>query len=212
MSAAVECGEMVDTQILIYATYTSAKKSKDAEITTRHQTSLELLQRLPAVRVSAVAWFEFLRGLRADERKKMEPILAKVVVERFDGPIAEVANELLLKRTGSREGPACMRCLSTKNSETCPKCSRTYSAQQRLNDAIIVATAQVIGTVDTLWSYDRGVIELGRFAADCKVSQPQSSTPLFDPQQNKAILTAIGGGAAPVIPFKKLGTKADDES
>jgi hypothetical protein len=107
----------------------------------------------------------------------MAPILEKVVVEKVDVPIVEFANELILKRNGSTEGAGCLRCLSTKTSEKCAKCGRVYSAQQRLNDAIIVATAHTVATIETLWTYDGGVLELGKLASNCKCSNHRARPP-----------------------------------
>jgi hypothetical protein len=118
MTALVEHPEMVDTQVLIYASLPTRKSSRDPGLLALHQTSLTLLRRLPVVRVSAIAWLEFLRLLRPDERKAMQPVLEKVVVERVDRRIAEFADELLRRRR-DREA-VCERCLGTSRSAQCP--------------------------------------------------------------------------------------------
>lgn len=208
MTGSVEHPEMVDTQVLIYASLPTRRPSRDPGLQALHQTSLTLLRRLPVVRVSAIAWLEYLRLLKPDERKTMQPVLDKIVVERVDRRVAEYADELLRHRREKES--VCERCLSTVRSAKCPKCGRSYSAQQRLNDALIVATAEVIETVKTLYSYDSGVLELGSFCKSCRVERPQSDTPLLDPAANRALASAISGPR--LVTVSDLGTPADDDS
>jgi predicted nucleic acid-binding protein len=209
MTVPVECPEMVDTLVLVYASMTTSRTTKDPAAGARHETCLDLLRRLPSVRVSAIAWLEYTRLLRPDEYQRMEPILRKVVVERLDRPIVEFAGELLRKRRATEH--VCPRCLGSDRSETCAKCGKRYSAQQRLNDALIVSTAQVLETVETLWSFDGGVHELGRYCASCQVRRPQSDTPLLDPEENRALAAASGTSRLVSVPPSSLGTAAADD-
>jgi len=183
MTSPVESPEMVDTMVLVLASMTTVKASRDPATQVMHQTSLDLLRRLPVVRVSAIAWCEFLRLLKPDEEKRMSPILQKVVVERVDRPIVEFAARLLNDRRNAEA--ICDRCLGSERSEKCTKCGKVYSAQQRLNDALIVSTANVLETVETLWSFDKGAIELGRYCNSCSVQRPQSDLPLLEYAANK---------------------------
>jgi hypothetical protein len=56
MTSPVESPEMVDTMVLVLASMTTVKASRDPATQVMHQTSLDLLRRLPVVRVSAIAW------------------------------------------------------------------------------------------------------------------------------------------------------------
>jgi predicted nucleic acid-binding protein len=210
MTSSVDHPEMVDAQVLIYASLPTRKLTRDAGLLALHQTSLALVRRLPVVRVSAIAWLEFLRLLRTDERTAMETVLQKVVVERMDRRVAEFADELLRHR---REKEAvCDRCLGTSRSAKCPKCGKFYSAQQRLNDALIVATAEVIESVKTLYSYDSGILELASYCKSCTIERPQSDTPLLDPATNRALASAIGTPHLASVPVSDLGSPASDDS
>ena len=210
MTSAVDHPEMVDTQVLIYASLPTRKLTHDPGLLACNESSLSLVRRLPVVRISAIAWLEFLRLLKTDERKAMEPILQKVVVERVDRRVAEFANELLRHRR--EKEPVCERCLGTSRSAKCPKCGKVYSAQQRLNDALIVATAEVIETVKTLYSYDSGVLELANYCKSCSVERPQSDTPLLDPSANRALASAMGAPRLVTVPVSELGSPATEDS
>jgi predicted nucleic acid-binding protein len=209
MISPVESPEMVDTQVLVYASMATARTSRDPGIQGMHQTSLDLLHRLPVIRVSVIAWFEFIRLLRTEDEKRMAALLEKVVVERVDRPIVEFAATLLKERRAAEK--VCDCCLGSARSEKCTKCGKAYSAQQRLNDALIVSTANVLETVKTLWSFDRGVLELGTYCKLCDVQRPQSDIPLFDPEANPAIGASLKRSHLASVPVSQLGTEARDD-
>jgi hypothetical protein len=54
------------------------------------------------------------------------------------------------------------------------------SRQQKTHDAFIVATASVLADVDTLYSYDPGVLALSDFVKNLHVEEPPNlDGPLF---------------------------------
>jgi hypothetical protein len=62
----------------------------------------------------------------------------------------------------------------------CPKCGQQVSHQQKTHDALIVATASVLFDVDTLYSYDPGVLALSGFVKNVNVKEPPDlDGPLF---------------------------------
>jgi len=53
---------------------------------------------------------------------------------------------------------------------------------QRLNDALIAATAESLNDVDTLYTFDRGILELATHVKRVRIEEPPVGYgPLFDP-------------------------------
>lgn len=172
--------EMVDTMVLIYATTKDPSPDMSAQVA----ASIALLNRLTLVRVSAVAWMEFVRGNSKSDETALTAVQNKIVVEPLDGRVASVAGDLLKRHRATAD--VCPRCLNhRRKSSACPKCGLHLPQNFRLNDAMIFATAAVLPDVDTLYSYDDGIVTMSKLVAGCEVKEPPNpSGPLFDPRVN----------------------------
>lgn len=171
---------MVDTNVLIFA-FRKAKPKDGPDLRMWTDASRELLKQMTVVRVSAVAWMEFVRGLRDEESANGSALLAKIRPEAVDGPIVERAVALL--RARKLKERLCTRCNNAMSAAPCPGCKRLVSSKQNLNDAIIVAAAELTEDVDTLYCYDTGVHDFVPYldSSRCKLLKPSHPIgPLFE--------------------------------
>jgi predicted nucleic acid-binding protein len=105
-------------------------------------------------------------------------ILDLLAVEPVDAAIALAAADLLEAARGHKG--MCKRCFNMAGATACPKCGQQVSHQQKTHDALIVATASVLFDVDTLYSYDPGVLALSGFVKNVNVKEPPDlDGPLF---------------------------------
>lgn len=181
MTEPVTANAMVDAHILIYACrHGRAKDNVAPDLQQKYQACAYLLRELPIIRLASVAWLEFQRGLKPLEQDALKNLRSKIRIDPIDGPVADKADQLLKARSTPK---LCPRCLNSEDSHSCGKCGRNVSSQQRLNDALIVATAETKG-VDVLYAYDGGVLEFGRQKLRCRIRMPGNGIgPLFDSRQ-----------------------------
>jgi hypothetical protein len=162
---------MVDTHVLILGCRTPKPKD-DERIKAKCAAARALLVQLPEIRLSAVAWFEFNRALRDHERTWLERLRGKLFVEAVDVRVIDRAVDLFNKRR--KVTAICRECLGALVSHPCKGCGNAVASTQRINDAIIVASADVHDSVSVLFSDDDGVHD---FALDvdprsCNVQRP----------------------------------------
>ncbi len=170
---------MVDTQIPIYALRTpKTRDSQEARVLTL--SAQRLMQTNPTACISSLSVLEVLRGLRAAEETAFRTMLRRLDVRAVTGPVAIRAHALLLAR-GPREG-ICPRCLSTVKSSPCGRCNALVSRQQRLNDALIVATAEHAPDVDVLYTNDDGMLAMNDFVTGLSIRRLplDADGPLFE--------------------------------
>lgn len=170
---------MVDTQILIYA-LRAARKGDSRDVKTLSLSSQHLLATHPRACVSAISVVEVLRGLKDDEAQTFTDLLRKIEVRAVSAPISIRAHELLSAR-GKAE-TLCSKCLNTLKASPCGKCQAQISRQQRLNDALIVATAEQARDVEVLYTNDNGVLSLAKFVSSLRIERLPINAhgPLFD--------------------------------
>src|SRR5579863_6739924 len=171
---------MVDTNVVIYAMRSARAGDKPAfaEMLT---DSKSLLRGLDAIRVSAVTVVEVMRGLRPAERanENVKALFDRFQVEALDGSAADLAVKLLEKRNTNEK--ICPRCLGSDSEHKCEKCARTASSQQRVNDAMIAATADTRPDISVLWAFDSGVIAFAPYVTRCRIERPPyAHGPLFE--------------------------------
>jgi len=168
---------MVDTQVLSFALVTEAPR--DPKLARMQRDSAALVKSLAEVRVSAVVVLELMRGPpTVVEKVRGSGILDLLHVEPIDAAISLLAADLLEMARNRKN--TCPRCLNIAGATACPKCGQQVSHQQKTHDALIVATASVLGDVKTLYSYDPGVLELGEFLKNIAVGHPPNlDGPLF---------------------------------
>lgn len=176
---------MVDTQILIYALHVPAKKDTQ-EKRALSLSSQHLLQKNPKACVSVLSVLEVLRGATPDEQKGFTAMLRNLDVRAVLTPIAVRAHELLATRSAKEK--VCRKCLNALNATPCGKCEQLISRQQRLNDSLILATAEHAPDVDVLYTNDNGILAMSDLARDVRVEQLplDADGPLFKPVHSKA--------------------------
>lgn len=188
---------MVDTNVLIYA---CAHPRNDPLHRSLCEKSTILVKQLEIVRLSAITWMEYQRRAKPHEQERLRSFYTKLRVLSVDARIAQVAIDLIDRR-GDKKEKFCSECLSAVAWAPCSACGRNKSAQQRLNDALVVATAECTGDVKTLYSFDGGVLSLGKHARDCIVRDPPNvHGDLWDPKVNPAFAAAAAAATAVTNP------------
>jgi len=173
---------MVDTMILTYAFKAPpVSDSTDAkQIQIMRSNSIDLLSQLEVIRVSAICWMEFKRVARLTEAEKK--VLAtyenRVFVHALEGPMSVVAADLLQKHR-SKTG-VCPKCLNSKDASPCSSCRALKGKSIKVMDALTVATADAADDVDVLYTYDDGMIELGKLIGIAVKNPPDKDGPLFE--------------------------------
>jgi uncharacterized paraquat-inducible protein A len=133
---------MIDTQVLSFGLATEA--AAKGTVARQQRDCVALMKSLSAVRVSSIVVLELM--------KAPPQVVAKV---RASGSWTCSRSSLWTRRSRSRRA--------------CPKCGQQVSHQQKTHDALIVATASILSDVDTLNSYDPGVLALGGFVKNVNV-------------------------------------------
>jgi predicted nucleic acid-binding protein len=173
---------MVDTNVVIYA-MRRPKPSDPQDLKDMLAASDALIRALPSIRVSALTVVEIQRGLRPNERslESVRALFSRFQVEPADGAAADLAVKLLQQRNANES--VCPRCLGTANDHKCARCGRVASSQQRINDALIAATAdtRITPAVPVLYAFDTGVLAFKPYVSQCRIEQPPNAYgPLFE--------------------------------
>lgn len=169
---------MVDAHVLIYAVRSVRKKDR-ADLQSKCAASFALLRPLQTIRISAIAWLEVLRGLKPEEQERFSQLRDHVKIAAVDASTVDRAAALLRARNQAEK--LCRKCLSAEKDRSCPACKRLVAAHQRVNDALIAATADVLTDVDVLYSYDTGVQAFGAHLHSCRIeTPPDPNGPLFE--------------------------------
>lgn len=169
---------MVDTQVLSFGLVTEAV-ARGTAIARQQRDCAALLRSLSAIRVSSIVILELMKAPpRVVATVRASGILDLLTVEPVDAAIALAAADLL-EAARSHKG-MCARCFNLAGATSCPKCGQQVSHQQKTHDAFIVATASTLADVDTLYSYDPGVLALSGFVKNLHVEEPPNlDGPLF---------------------------------
>ncbi len=162
---------MVDTNLLVYAL-----EGIGGRITPEIAASLNVLRNADSIALSTMTWLEVHLHIRPLQRAALHKLARHPrywQILEMDTRVAERAAELLTLR--SRDIAVCPICLCVRKAAPCKACKRNISRPQRFSDAVIVATAECANEIDVLYSFDAGVIDLGRMITNCDVIRP--STP-----------------------------------
>ena len=165
---------MFDATIIIHAT--DIYKPKDQErLADKIAASQHVLAPEPEIRLSAVALLEILRT----QRKKSDALLSllqRVNVAEVTADIAYRAAEIIDAMVASKK--VCVHCLAPSGEGVlCKQCGRTVAPAARVNDAIIVATAELTPGVTRLYTFDGGLLSLpehARLGLRVEVEEPTS--------------------------------------
>jgi predicted nucleic acid-binding protein len=176
-------GSMIDTMVLVYAfkfefnreAQSRAQRREQAfaqqSLGPNYEASSLLLRRLSVVRMSAITVVEFCRGMRDDEKAWFDNVSARFDVIATTGAIAGKAADLLRGRSKTI-GKVCPKCLSAPEDHVCTKCNLRVASQQRLNDSVIAATAELTTRVSVLYSFDTGVHSFSAQMGKCLIRSP----------------------------------------
>jgi predicted nucleic acid-binding protein len=187
---------MLDANVMVYAAAELADPVQYSDMHRMQLASKRLLSSNADLSISAVAWAEVLRNVTPDRRKALEPYSSKMVVVPFDAQAAECAAALLDKYR--RLEDVCDWCLGVKHGGPCKKCERSLSRQQKVNDAFIIAVADCQGDGAVLYSFDKGVHDMGRHAR-CKVLEPP------EPEHQAELFENV---TAPLLPMGEIDPAA----
>jgi hypothetical protein len=196
---------MVDTMILTFAL--KAPPVSDSAAVNNFQVmksnSLNLLNQLEVIHVSALCWMEFKRVNRFSEAEKK--VLAsyenRVFVHALEAPMSEAAAELLQKHR-SKAG-VCPRCLNSKDASPCPGCKSLKGKSFKVMDALTVATASATDGIDVLYTYDDGMIQLASLIGLVSKRPPDKDGPLFEYLRKKE-------NAGTVLPISSPAGSTDE--
>lgn len=157
---------MFDTNILVYLISEEPDQGMYIDpdmFATEHRKWLDcrdLIAVEETVLVSAVAWFELCNvpdntGTTLDAR--LGRLSRHIIVE----PLTIEAAERAAALGAFRERGICPKCLAHAETKNCDGCGREVGKALRLNDALIVAHAEVLDEVTKLFTYDEQMITLG---------------------------------------------------
>jgi predicted nucleic acid-binding protein len=131
------------------------------------------------VLISAAVWFELQAFVFADGKSLAEKIAshmpAPVVIEQIDVRVVELGGVLLRKMRANPK--LCLRCLSVDADKPCKKCGRLGSRLHKTTDALIVAHAELIERVTTLYTLDDGPIDFSRGLASTHLTVMKPGNP-----------------------------------
>jgi predicted nucleic acid-binding protein len=167
---------MVDTMLLVYALQAAQNLlPRSAEHYDAAQASYELLLVTNELYVSAITWFEIHRNVTEPQRGLLVGWEKRLGVLPVDARVAGRAAEII--DAARRAEVMCTKCLTVVKVQKCSKCGVQRSGPQRINDILVVATADASASVGTLYSFDNGVICLGDFVKQVRVLRPPSMHP-----------------------------------
>jgi predicted nucleic acid-binding protein len=197
---------MVDTNVLGYAIFAPPVGDDDGEVQNMREDSRALLNQLQMIHVSAITWLEIkrMRRFHPKDQAVLDGYKRRLIIHSVDLVIAEASADLL--ENYGKDIAVCTKCFNPKGPEPCKKCKAMKSKAARINDAIVVATASEVTQVETLYSYDGGVIMMGKSVSGCQVMPPPHRIgPLFARGEEKA-----KAGSVLTLPSESL-SKAGEE-
>jgi hypothetical protein len=173
---------MIDTNVLVFASQgaTLKPRSKSEEkqfernardMSRYYDVCAKLLNRLATVKVCAVTIIEFRRSVHKQHIEWFDALLPRLRVVQIDGEIAMKSSELLRSRDSSVE-KVCRKCLSSLNEHVCGKCNLRVSSYRRINDATIVAAAEIDEDTEVLYSFDGPIHSFQPQLKQCLIRSP----------------------------------------
>lgn len=173
---------LIDTQVFVYAICVPIA-GEDEQLAKLKLSAKQVTAANADLVISSITMLEILRGLRDDAVPAFNALMAKTRVEAVTAATAERANELLRAR-GPNE-VICEKCLGSVQSTPCSKCNRHVSRPQKLNDALILATADTVSDITLLYSEDGGIHHMAPHARSRVEHLPNPHGPLFAHEEKK---------------------------
>jgi len=143
---------MFDSDIVIDAIEGICHKTTDTAC-----AAFELLKSCERFCISAVTTFELMHTENPEQRRIFGQLSLEehALTRQISNLAADIANHARI------EGMICEKCWAMLPTRTCKHCNGQVARQQRINDILIAATAEV-HRVPTLYARDGGMIELGK--------------------------------------------------
>lgn len=160
---------LVDTNLLVFALM-----AREGHLTPETTASVRTLRSAGQVAISAMSWLEVQLHIRPLQRAALKHIAHSAPLWRIidiDDRIASRAAELMTLRTADPQ--VCPSCWSVKRALPCKTCKRLVSRPQRFADAVIVATAECDPDIHVLYTFDSGVLDMGRLVTSIEIVRPQ---------------------------------------
>jgi predicted nucleic acid-binding protein len=193
---------LIDTQVFVYAICVPIV-GEDEKLARLKLSAKQITAANADLVISSITMLEILRGLRGEALPDFNALMAKTRVEAITAATAERANELLRAR-GPNE-VICEKCLGSVQMLPCSKCNRNISRAQKLNDALILATADTVPDITLLYSEDGGIHHMAAFARSKVERLPDPHGPLFAHEQRKREAAPAEAEPAPELEKRKPG-------
>lgn len=166
---------MVDSQVLIYAMAHAVGVARDEDYADMAWRSFHLVDEADGLAMSAISWFEVHRIVDERQAAMFKKWQGRIEILPVDGRVAARAASLM--ESARSAGTLCPRCLGLKPPVTCTVCGSQRSPQQRTHDVLIVAGAAVEQRVQSLFSFDGGVLKLGELVGtEVSVREPPAAS------------------------------------
>jgi hypothetical protein len=162
---------MIDAVVLIHSLGVETGRIDEHS---RHwesaRTSHDLVEHADAMTMSAINWFEALRGMDGPQRDVLAKWRGHIKILPVDSRVSARAAEIYA--AARKSGKVCPKCFAFLKALQCDACGNHRSEPQRSNDIVMVATADVVPEVRVLYSWDKGVLALGEHVSDVEVKNP----------------------------------------
>jgi hypothetical protein len=167
---------MMDAVVMVHALGVGTGKiTPDAPYWDDARASHHAVETSEKLVISAITWYEILRGLNESQRVALAPWRGRIEILAVDAAVAKRAAEIYAESRKSSK--VCRKCFTFKKPVHCDVCGNQRSEPQRSNDIVMVATADVAPEIRVLYTWDGGVLELGKAARDVDVRNPPPAPP-----------------------------------
>jgi hypothetical protein len=189
---------MIDAVVMLHALGVGTGKiTSDARYWDDARASHHLVESADKLVISAITWYEILRGLTENQRGVLAPWRGRIDVLAVDAAVAKRAAEIYAESRKSSK--VCPKCFTFIKPVHCDRCGNRRSVSQHSNDIVMVATADVAPEIRVLYTWDGGVLELGKTARKVDVRKPPPAPPQqLDLDATTDIRSGVRGGASTV--------------
>jgi hypothetical protein len=162
---------MLDAVVVLHALGVAVGRiTTDADYWESARASHDLVETSNSMLISAVTWFEIMRGLTEAQREPLAKWRGHIEIVPVDARVALRAAEIY--GSARRSPKVCPKCFAFKEPLHCKVCGNQRSEPQRSNDIVMVATADVTPEVRVLYSWDGGVLKLADDVRNVQIRNP----------------------------------------
>ncbi|MFI5300012.1 MAG: type II toxin-antitoxin system VapC family toxin [Polyangiales bacterium] len=166
----------IDANVFIYAIAPTPRKGDAPSLAAMRLDSRTLIGAHARISISAVSLAEVYRGATPAEADAIEKVEGSVGVLQLDRRAVDKARELMKKR-GLVAPKVCVQCHRDARTVQCTKCGVIRSVGDAWHDALIVASVIVDDAIDSLFTFDGGMLAMADFASQdgVKISRPPNA-------------------------------------